>query len=246
MAEITNIEDGRRGPMSFEIEPLSFEKGTPPVFLELDQLRELEKSQARDFKLLAATMARARTEFRFANADLAGLPLAQRRRELKAAGTKKGQGIRNRMLERTRTAALTLEFYQPNAVRARAALKHPEGVASWVIRLNAAPAEALLTLAHFAVATRDIALSAMVLENARGKRADTMPEEVLRTITGHIDEWPLHEAIEGCQLVDSIRDAEVKAQCIMQVFEKNPLCFLDGEGFPNRVSDVPIEMDEPL
>jgi hypothetical protein len=85
-----------------------------------------------------------------------------------------------------------------------------------------------------------------VLENARGRRADTMPEEVLRTITGHIDEWPLHEAIEGCQLVDSIRDAEVKAQCIMQVFEKNPLCFLDGEGFPNRVSDVPIEMDEPL
>jgi hypothetical protein len=156
-----------RGPRLFKLEPPKFDEGTLPVFLKLEQLRELKKAQADDFKLLAATMARARAEYRFANAYFAGDALAERRRVLKGAGTYKGRKIHQGMAKRAKTAALTAKFY----------------------------------------------------EQTPG-------------------------AIEGSELVHSIMHADAKAQCIMQLFQKSPCCFIDTEGFPNWVSDVPIEAAE--
>jgi anion-transporting ArsA/GET3 family ATPase len=144
--------------------------------------------------------------------------IVQHRRAIKEAALDKTRDIYREMVERAKMATLTAEFYEPNAVRQRAAFQDPERVSALVVGVSAAPPVALLNFARLAVASRDVPLAAVVLESVQAREA-AIPDSIARGVKRVIGAMPLPESEQGRKLVNDIIGAEQDAQRAIAGFQ---------------------------
>jgi hypothetical protein len=213
-----DIEDGLRELETQDTDPLRIDEKTLPLYVEIGQLRQIGEAQARAYELLVSIFEKAGDELKSLSADLRPELILQRHRSIKEEATEKAREIYWQMVERATMATLTAEFYEPNAVRQRAAFADPVTVAALVARVNAAPAVTLLSFARLAVATRDVALAAVVLETVQAREAE-IPDSIAHGVKQVIGAMPLPESEQGRKLVIDIVGAEQDAQRSIRTFQ---------------------------